>query len=769
MQDGDFQGSGTVTEAAPWRVYVNGVYRHHESATLDAEIASDLPDQVAGVSGIVARTGTVVFAPVETVSDEPASPLRRTGDWPPRRGDELDIYAVTATQRWKVATARVVESSAPLGDGRVTVKWSDDLDSTLSTPTTLPPIAEEMPGTEVLESGIAKRYWMSTGVEPWALWVEALEDAGYRILPSPSAGTGNQALYALFQGTAYPRVGFIQQTYSVADLLAWDTTSGFQYLNQWSYFTPSYNQRDPGDDLQIFLRTTKGGPSAQLRFTVSATEEIRIVLSGASSSVQVIYYRTDTSTSTVIAQQGFTTDSPLPWVGISIGPDVTNLWTADDAYRQFWHADKGAPTALPLDWSRVRAYGAAAVMVKFGTRSGWNSFNWPSLRFRSTGPWLVREPTCTRTIEAKTVKSVLEEIAKATLTGFWLDEHGIMQVAPSSVLEGRAPVETITTRADVLAGSWQETPGGVAGSVVVEYEAAVLTKASQVRVTVSESTGSTTLLQGDARGEFVGPDEDEEWIEPDMSPLSAAQSAEVSMKRGLFSMWGGSYVSTEGVDENGNPEPDSTTYGWAQSEGWLSITVDPLSPRQWKVIHNVGSNSAGVNPPGEIQLLVLPGLGTRVPVEWRGRPLPIWRARGKAQYTDASEVSNLGPSWAPTYTHDLGAWGNAADARRVADWLGARMAAIQVILTELEVMHDPRRQLGDVVDVKADGVLGGTLRGLIVGIHATSAADRVTQKLDIRVISTTALPRLTYEQVEAAATYQVHEDKPTYETIENGG
>lgn len=766
MQAGTFDASATITEGMRRRVYVNGVHRHHVSDSWDAEIGSDLPAQVSGVDGSFARTGEVTFAPVADVVDVMPSPLRRTNSWPPRRGDELEIYDEVETQRWKRATGRVTNVSAPLASGEVRVEWSDDLKASLSAPSELPPVAASMPGNEVIESGQAKRYWKRTAVEPWGAWVEALEDAGYRILPSPSAGTGTVSLYALHQGTAYPRVGFIQQTYSTGDLLAWDNTSGFQYLNQWSYFAPAFGGRAPGDDLQVFMRTTKGGPSANARFTVSATQELRVILSGTSNSV-ICQLVTDGTAQTII-QQGFTTESDLPWVGVSFGPDALQLWTADGVTRQRFYADAGISGTVPLDWTQVRCYATAAIMVKYGTRSGWNSFNWPSLRFRSTGPWLVREPTCLRTVENTPVIDVLSNIAKATLTGFWLDEHGIMQIAPSSVLESRTPVATITTRADVLAGSWTETMGGVASSVVVNYEAGVISSASQVRVTVLESSGSKAMVKTDTETDIVGPGPDEEWIEPDMSPLNAADNGDLSMKRALFSIWGGSYVSTEGVDDDGNPDADLTTYGWAQSRGWLSIDVSPISPRQWAVTHSVGDSSAGVPPSGEIQLIVLPA-SKQVPVEWRGKPLPVWRARGRVLFTDASEVSNLGPSWAPAYTHELGAWGSKADARRVADWLGARMADVQIVLDRLSVQPDPRRQLGDVVTVQADVSLGGTLTCLIVGMHESSSEDGIKQELTLRVISTTSTDPVTYADVESSATtYAGIESKTAYSVVESG-
>src|SRR5699024_1618284 len=117
----------------------------------------------------------------------------------------------------------------------------------------------------------------------------------------------------------------------------------------------------------------------------------------------------------------------------------------------------------------------------------------------------------------------------------------------------------------------------------------------------------------------------------------------------------------------------------------------------------------------DVQLQVLPGAGTQIPVPWRGMGLPIWRARGRAAFADASVSYRRGPAWAPAYEHDIGAWGSRNDAHRIGDYLADRMSSIQVVLSGLAVVPDPRRQLGDVIEVAAQGSLGAVLRGLVVG------------------------------------------------------
>lgn len=730
MQAGDYDPFAEIPDPVVRRIFVNGIHRPHVQDSWSAEIASDLPDQVSGVTGIRARTGSVTFAPHQTVTTEAPSPLQRTEGWPPQRGDKITIRDEAFPQRWTRATGRISDVRAGLGAGEVEVEWTDDLDSSLSSPTTRPPVASGMPGEEVSVGGELRRYMVRTGVEPWGIVVSALHDAGYRLLPS----VPDVDFYALMQGNLHPRIGRVAAANKSGNVLEWDNDSGFQYVSEWADFTPGYENRTPGsegsqgDSFCVYLRGTSGGPTAQTRWTLSDGSELRINLSPTSVIV--------THDGDVLFQHGHTNDSPLPWARFSFGAQ-SSVAVLPDGEHYFNHRDE---RRIPIDWTRVRVLGVSALAVNYQPRAGWSSgFNWPSLRFRAAGPALVRETDCTRTIEDTPVRDVLSDIAKATLTGFWLDEHGTLQWMPSVYLENQAPVQTITTRFDVLSGSWTETGGGVASTILTKYEDAAITTKPVVGVNVGDSSGGRTLSAGDVQVDWVGPGTDEEWIEPDMTPLPAGQNTDLMAEEAKQSWWGGSYVATKG------DTPESTTYGWANlpfGQNYMTCSVSNVTPRQWKVTQTVASGAP------QVQLVTLPN-SSGLPIPWRDYPLPIWRARGLVSYVKASVTYRRGPDWAPSYEHDIGAWGSRNDAHRIGDYLADRMSTIQVVLSRLGVVPDPRRQLGDVVDVNAEGVLGGVLRVLVVGIHESSTAAGIEQELDLRVITATPEVRKIYADIES--------------------
>lgn len=721
--------------AATRRVFVNGVHRHHVSDNLDAVAGSDLPDQVSGVNGVKARTGSVTFAPHQTVTTTAPSPLQRANSWPPKRGDELLIFDEYPTARYRRATATVTDVRAGLGQGEVDVEWTDDLEASLSTPSQQVPIARGMPGEEVSAGGELRRYMARTGIEPWGIVVSALHDAGYRLLPSESS----VSFMCLVQGNLHPRVGRIAVANSSGNVLEWDNTSGFQYISEWADFVPGYAQRESGEEPVIYLRKTVGGPTAQTRWTMADGAEVRVTLVNNSVAVSRIVG----GVSTVLIQQGFTTESPLPWAGVLLGVGGVKIWV--DGQERYVSYDSLGMGHIAVDWTRVRIHGAAAVQVAYRRITGWPGFNWPSLRFRGAGPSLVRETTCTRAIEKRTVKDILADIGKATLTGFWLDEHGTLQWMPSNYLEAQAPMETISTRTDVLGGSWSETGGGVASTVGISYQHALITSKTVVGVTVGQSSSGRTFAAGETEEDFVGPEATEEWIEPDMTPLPAGQNTPLMTVEGKQSWWGGSYLFREGVDGNGNPDRDTDIYQWANlpfGDDYLRFSISEISPRRWAYSHTVLPGSKPV------ELVTLPN-SSGLHVSWRDKPLPIWRARAKVTFADAAVTYQRGPSWAPGYEHDIGAWGSRNDAHRIGDYLATRMASTQVMLSGLPVVHDPRRQLGDVVEIAAQGTLGGALRCLVVGIHESSSVQGIEQELDLRVIRATPEVRKIYADIES--------------------
>ena len=88
-------------------------------------------------------------------------------------------------------------------------------------------------------------------------------------------------------------------------------------------------------------------------------------------------------------------------------------------------------------------------------------------------------------------------------------------------------------------------------------------------------------------------------------------------------------------------------------------------------------------------------------------------------------------------------------AQIIADFLADQVTTTSPTITDLRVIYDPRRQLGDVITIES-GLMGISLRALIVGISEDHAPGDHSQSLKVRIISATSNRDVTYEDLAAA-------------------
>ena len=101
----------------------------------------------------------------------------------------------------------------------------------------------------------------------------------------------------------------------------------------------------------------------------------------------------------------------------------------------------------------------------------------------------------------------------------------------------------------------------------------------------------------------------------------------------------------------------------------------------------------------------------------------------------------------------MGYWGHTYDsggsvASRIGDWIAGQVAAPQPTITDMGVIYDPRRQLGDVYTIRS-AWLGIELRVLVVGL-SEEHGDGAFQSLTVRVVSATSTRTVTYDDLAAA-------------------
>lgn len=718
-----------------WRcaVRVNGVERKAESVSWDGEISSDLPDAVAGVSGVTARTGTIRWAPQSAVQESPDSPWQRRASWPPKPGDRVEVWAGDQGTSWRVFTGRIDSSDGT--DETLSSKIVDDYDR-LSKLVSIEPVAELMPAKQATET----ENWppATTGIEPWHVAYRAMRAAGYGLaVPQYSAGT--RLIEAELQGSYAPTLGRLQAAGPQSSTLAW--ADGYTYLadgsvRYWPNEVPA--PLDSATGVRMWIRWHGNRAVVTTRFTNGHSTSITVVR--ADTGVELTYNYWQNGTITHENKFILPMSTALQWVEVWVAPNqqmrvaypraATEPGTQNTALAESFNVARTPGTGVVIEDVLVNAF---TIAMQVGTISleAWGSqtSSVSGSRVRAWGRGLSTGMGSSITISQQKAIDVLEDVARKTLTGIWFDEHGVLNWAPTNTLHEQQPVRTVTTAQDIFSLGWMDSLLTVRSQIRVDYRETALAIGRRNEVVLHQATSKSRLEAGENLEEFVGPDSDHVWLEPDMQ-LKRAQDHLVRFNSGWDSYYGASYRAGTGGGE---------TYHW---ESWMAQSVTEIEPDKWRV--------KIVNNSGRSVSLEVPEFEPETFGRWQGMALPIIRGRGLVSFTDAKVSINTGAaSWAPALDHDLGVYGKKLDAERIRDWLSARLRDGIIKLTDLEIAYDPRLQLGDVITVESMTFFGFTVDALVIGKSESFDTAGAHMTLTVRVIRTRSI-HATYSDFEAA-------------------
>ena len=734
---------GVLAAGVPeWRqvVLVNGVQRPVVSMSWAGELASDLPDAVAGVSGVSARTGSISWAPLESVGSRPPSPWVRSGGWPPRPGDRVEIWVGDADTSWKVFTGRIDSTEGSLNDlsSRI-IDNSDDFDRMIS----LPAVAELMPGPYV-KGGSIPLDFAPTLLTPWWIAYQCMRSAGYG-LAVPSYSAGSRLLEVEMQGATFASRGdLVRPVGAGSPSLAW--ADGYTFLNSGGLrYNTIRNFPTVSSGLRVWLRWHEGEALATTVFVDGRSIQYRATRSAGGATIMLVTQVRDGGPSGELVGQStnYIASAPgyeSPWIEIFCLPDDDTLRvvtprtavapgasngsvsesfpvpaTFNAGVRTEYVDVRGTVTALQVGTMNLSTWEGQSAAVGAGRVRAWGQG--PVVAMRSS-----------RTIENEKARDVLEGIGKATLTAMWLDETGTMQWAPSNQLWLRRPSLTVTTEQDIFALGWMESLQATRRQIAVKYLDAALTLSGGYSTLLYQPSNTTEVTAGGQLEEFIGPPTEEEWFDLDEDVVEARVGV-TSFNRGSGSYWGGVY----------QPDPDVDSWSWVTSG--LDFSLSPVGLRTWKMLHS--------NTSSRTHSLMTAPAGTGILSKWRAVPLPILRGRGKVRFAeDIVRSSASGPDWAPTLEHDLSHWGRATDAQRIADFLIERLAEPLITLTNLEIAYDPRIQLGDVITVDSLSFAGFSVDVLVIGKNESHGGG-ASLSLTVRVINVRTV-HVTYADFEAA-------------------
>lgn len=712
MQAGNLVTSDV--QAFTSRVTVSGIQRSTASWSVSRELSGDLPEQVTAVAGITQATGSIVWTEGDDVGTQARNPWNTSVGWLPSKGDRVQIFAGDGVTEWVQFTGIIDNTTGSVGGGyqSVIIDDYDKFSSKFSHPPLLrimPPLEEGQPLRGV---GLTSTYYINA----------MMRQAGFYSTPPTEPGP---ALSVPCQGSMWPDQGFLGVMKSGGGYdPGWDHARNFSAPWGWAVgnFKNTYSPRVRNSLSTPVQITTMVAPNHSANFTIDiyyGTTLVRLAVWDTRSAAAYVdgvnvvgFSAAEIATATIItvlikgttvtlkANNGATATGTRPAVGTTIMGDI--VIGAPDGCRvagiQVSH-----PTTVAQEFASMSFVPSAVLdMGGLGVFSS----------LIDAGPQF----------ESRSSTELLKEISQATLAGMWIDELGRARWTPSVVLAGKVPDKTVTTLDDVLALGWEDSLLGARSKVTVTARIPAISRSIYCKQTVYTGSGDD-LESGEKREEFVGPESDQDWVMPDES-LTMLGELSWSLYNSGHGTFGGVYYT------NGGNPADGTGLT-------ASVSMEKLGLTRYKITHQ-----AGTYPTGTVATLATSETNASLWSRNKGKPLPVIRAFGKVDWTDLEispvNAGNVGPE----LTHDAGPWnslvgGNNVELIAIADYLAAQTTNPKPTITGLQVVFDPRLQLGDVITISSTTLMGVTMKGLVVGVD-NSAGPSFSQSLAVRILSSTS-------------------------------
>lgn len=704
MQTGSLVGGDVL--ALTSTIFVGGVVRSHESWSVERGIVGDLPDQVVAGGGIRQAMGTIVWAEQPDVTDTSANPWNMSAGWLPQSGQTVSVRVSDGVTTWTQFAGVIDDTAGDVGGSlqSTIIDYTDYLNKPFHHSTVLRLHPPRSDGADYMGVGMTASYVVD----------RLFRGCGFYATPRQEP---NCVMSAPLQTSVWPEWGNIVSGGSVS---GGGVTHGLNSRAEWGWcmsdFTAVYNPFTTVTRTDPVQLTCMAAADHAGSFTLDAEygdATIRLWINGGRAAVALL----DGVEVCRLSLGSATAVTLLIKAGV---------WTIKNNTGGTISASKPFPAGMNL--SKVLLSGDANARIagvqvsKPVVASEFQSLAYTPSYYQETSQ-LVGIMDVLPSIVDRTVIDVLTEISKSTLSPFWFDESGRLVMYGSDVLRFRDSVQTVTTLDDITKLSWTDSRLGIRSTVAVKYRYPALNRSRYSNVLLWQGSGET-MVSGQEKVLFAKEPTDEDWAEID--------NFTVSNEGGLtaFNQGRGTWVNTYLEDSSG---------AWTPSTGyvtWSPIQAVDDATRIFKAV-------AGTLPAGKSLVLGTPDDGSNYFPRFRGIDMPVLRGRARVKWADMTIMSAIiGPSGSPALEHDAGVWSVQTDntiiQTRIADFIAAQVTAPAPVITGMEVIYDPRRQLGDVITISSPKLLGIELTALIVGVR-NSAGDSYKQSLDVRIITKKSL------------------------------
>lgn len=362
--------------------------------------------------------------------------------------------------------------------------------------------------------------------------------------------------------------------------------------------------------------------------------------------------------------------------------------------------------------------------------------------------WMPTWHPAGRAVEGLQAASVLDQIAKAMVCHWGIDELGrvVWRSAISAMLYYiKGPTITDSEIMDHI--GWQADSTMGASAVVTRGEWPQW-GASQYPVHRVYTGSAITLQAGETREEFIHSPAEEDWIQVD-----TVGETGVAMGTGTVK-WGSTkdlrstrFIASRASDTDDNPVVATLAE--------YTATLEELDAKSWKLTQRAPTNVSVTTKTGS-----WPELNPAL----RNKDMPVVNAYGRILWRDLIEQSEtVGPPLAPVYELDWGEWGYLA---RVAlrEVLVDLLAWDVYEFDKVEIVPDLRLQVGDRATFDLNESMRLEADIFIKKMRYSFTADGgLTQFVDTRIMAGRT-PSATYEMLEDSWSIPTREEYQELET-----
>lgn len=693
---------GAVIDAM-LRIFVDGVERPHLSASWEGNTSGGLPSSlVAAGDNVYSRTGSIVWAPETAVVEHPLAPVGEHR-WVPSQGAHVRIVAVVNGVEFPRFWGYLGASTYSLTSDTVTTQISDNLQAGLQEIVSIPPMAE----------------LQSYGRTAWVAY-RAVEQAGYGVLPPVTEDT---VLQNSHQYGAAAAVG--KMTTPGAEFGSPDGLVGRSKQTTEADSTVSRN----GRDVMIYSRIYSLNVSASVEVTF--TDGARFIVSYDAATKAFGGWSSATG-----AMSSWPAVGERPVMAVKLNARGVRRWlSAAEGDSELVESTRVTTTA---DVASVTANMVLGVKIDYlrdwldgGRRVGMMAR--PAPRLQPSALEQMRVPA-TRGFENVTCESIVSSWCQATLSTVWVDEEGRLNMAARDRLAAGTVTVTDQVSERVFGGSWKTARDGVRSSVTVKGKNPTVQGNGVDAVMTAWEPDNLTEIPANKDLEIFAkwPDEvDVLGLDTDFRPVVKSKSNIFDYKdfnAGRGSWWAISF-------ENQEDPPGYRWTGNAANHEDLYGRMEKLGQRTAKLTLRVQKRTSG-GP--EKYYLCTPSLGAdELRYGNRARPVPILRCRTLVTWTDYTlkRLIRKAPPGAPPFTLEVGWWLHNEDARRIIGALVEELGVERITLDGLDMLWDPRKQIGDTVALEA-GRWG--VEALITGYRESWAGKVPTCSVELQVKTVTS-------------------------------